>query len=103
MATTPQFGATPQAPIRALGIIAFLLGIAHAGLAGFHWSNHTVTLAAFCFAVTASVILFLIAYSIAGRENVRDWNRIGLWFLLLSFLVLPVLVHSVRAFGVGPR
>jgi hypothetical protein len=42
-----------------------------------HWSYHTVTLEAFGFAAVGIVTGFLIAYAIAGRRTVREWNRVG--------------------------
>lgn len=103
MSTVPQFVPARPKPLRTLGFIAFLLGIAHALLAGDHWTNHQLTAASFAFAAGAILILFLIAYAIAGRARIRDWNRMGLWFLLLSLVVLPVLVHGLPAPGIYPR
>jgi hypothetical protein len=71
-----------------------------------HWSHHTVTLEAFGFAAVGIVTPSPIAYAIAGRRIVRDWNRVGLWFLLWAIVIQMVLVRLVRGLsmvGVLPR
>jgi hypothetical protein len=93
MGSVSQFAYTPHKPLRVVGIIAFLLGIAHAWLAAMHWTQHQVTTRAFEFAAVGVLILFPVAFAIAGRSRPRDWNRIGLWFLLFSFIILPLLTH----------
>jgi hypothetical protein len=94
MSSASQFVYAPRKPLRTVGVIAFLLGAAHAWLAAMHWTRHQVTVSAFEFAAAGVLILFLAAFGIAGRSRPRDWNRIGLWFLLLSFIILPLLTHS---------
>jgi hypothetical protein len=68
-----------------------------------HWSHHTVIPGAFGFAAVGILIPFLIAYAIAGRRTVRDWNRVGLWFLLWAIIVQIALVHGFSMPGVLPR
>ena len=68
-----------------------------------HWSHHTVIPGAFGFAAVGILIPFLIAYAIAGRRTVRDWNRVGLWFLLWAIIIQMALVHGFSMVGVLPR
>ena len=107
MGSTPQFAARSDKPIRALGAIAFLLAIAHGWLAAMHWTRHVVNPEAFGFALLAVLSTFATAYAIAGRVTdrrpVRDWNKLGLWFLLLSLVILPALVHGLDWLGVHSR
>ena len=84
MSPTPQFASAPGKPIRALGGIGFLLGIVLAWLKALRWSHGIVTAEVFGYAVAGVLIPFLIAYAIAGRRTVRDWNRVGVWFFALS-------------------
>jgi hypothetical protein len=93
MGSASQFAFAPRKPLRIVGIIAFLLGIAHAWLAAMHWTQHQVNARALEFAAVGVLVLFLVAFSIAGRSKPRDWNRIALWFLLFSFIILPLLTH----------
>jgi hypothetical protein len=103
MGSTPQLASAPDKPVRTLGAIAFVLGIAHSWLAAMHWSHHTVISGAFGFAAIGILIPFLIAYAIAGRRTVRDWNRVGLWFLLWAIVIQMALVHGTSMVGVLPR
>jgi hypothetical protein len=89
--------------MQVLGAIAFLLGIAHAWMAAMHWTHHQVTPAAFGYTAVATLIPFTLAFAIAGRGSVRDWYRIGLWFLLLSLVILPALIHGLPMLGIQPR
>lgn len=93
MSSASQFAHAPRKPLRTLGVIAFLLGVTHAWLAAMHWTQHQINFRAFEFAALGVLILFLVAFGIAGRSRPRDWNRIGLWFLLFSFIILPLLTH----------
>jgi hypothetical protein len=103
MDATHQLSSAPGKPVRTLGAIAFALGIAHSWLAAMHWSHHTVIPGAFGFAAVGILIPFLIAYAIADRRTVRDWNRVGLWFLLWAIIVQIALVHGFSMPGVLPR
>ncbi len=68
-----------------------------------HFSHHEVTREAFAYAVGAIVVPFLIAYAIAGRRARRDWNKVGLWFLLLSLLIFVALAHGLSLMGMRTR
>ena len=68
-----------------------------------HWRYSVVSLRTFEFAVAGILLPFLIAYAIAGRRLVRDWNRVGLWFLLSSLVALPAIAHGLHMLGVLPR
>jgi hypothetical protein len=103
MSSTPQFSAAPQKPPRVLGAIGFVLGIIHAGPAAMHWSHHMVTSEALGFAAVGILIPFLIAYAIAGRRAVRDWNKVGLWFFLLALVIQITLAHGLSVLGIYPR
>jgi hypothetical protein len=103
VSSTPQFSFGPAKPVGALGVIAFLLGIAHAWMASMHWTHHQFTSASFGYAAIAVLIPLSIAYAISGRPTVRDWNRTGLWFLLLSLVLLIPLMHGLQLLGVQPR
>jgi hypothetical protein len=103
MGSTPQLASAHGKPARALGAIAFVLGIAHSWLAAMHWSHHTVIPEAFEFAAIGILIPFFIAYAIAGRRAVRDWNRVGLWFLLWAIVTQIALVHGLSMVRVVPR
>ena len=103
MSSTPQLAPVQRKPVRTLGAIAFVLGIAHSWLAAMHWSHHTVVPGDFGFAALGILIPFLIAYAIAGRRAVRDWNRVGLWFLLCAIIIQMALVHGSDMLGVLPR
>ncbi len=103
MSSTSQFSFGPAKPVGALGVIAFLLGIAHAWMASMHWTHHQITSASFGYAAIAVLIPLSIAYAISGRRSVRNWNRTGLWFLLLSLVVLIPLMHALGMLGVQPR
>ena len=99
----PQFAPVQGKPVRTLGAIAFVLGIAHSWLAAMHWSHHTVISGDFAFAALGILIPLLIAYAIAGSRTVRDWNRVGLWFLLCAIIIQMALVHVSSMLGVLPR
>ncbi|HXM12263.1 MAG TPA: hypothetical protein VN946_20085 [Terriglobales bacterium] len=103
MDATTQRASAPGKPVKTVGAIAFGLAVAHSWVAAMHWSDHTVTLEAFGFAAVGIVTPFLIAYAIAGRRIVRDWNRVGLWFLLWAIVIQMVLVHGLGMVGVLPR
>jgi hypothetical protein len=103
VSSTSQFSFEPAKPVRALGVFAFVLGIAHGWMASLHWTHHQVVPASFVYSVIAILIPFTIAYAIAGRRAVRDWNRVGLWFLLLSIVVLIPLMHGLQLLGIQPR
>ncbi len=107
MGSTPQFAGRSAKPVGALGAIAFALAIAHGWLAAMHWTHHVVNLEAVGFAAAAVLFTFAIAYAIAGRirdrRPAREWNKIGLWFLLLSFLILPALIHGLDWLGLHSR
>lgn len=103
MSSTPQFAPVQGKPVRTLGAIAFVLGIAHSWLAAMHWSHHTVIPGDFGFAALGILIPFLIAHAIAGRRTVRDWNRVGLWFLLCAIIIQMAMVHGSDMLGVLPR
>ena len=102
MGSVPQFVRAPRRPVGVLGAMAFVLGIAHAWVAAMHWTQHRVTPKAFGFAAVAVLITLLPAYGIAGRKQVRDWNKVGLWFLLLSLVILIALTHVLSFLGVRP-
>jgi hypothetical protein len=103
MDATPQLASAPGKPVRTSGTIAFVLGIAHAWLAAMNWSHHTVIPEAFGFAAVGILIPFLIAYAITGRRTVRNWNQVGLWFLLCTIVIQMALVHGLSRLGVLPR
>jgi hypothetical protein len=103
MDSTPQLASVPGKPVKIVGAIAFLLGIGHAWVAAMHWSHHHVTSQAFGFAAAGILIPFLFAYAIAGRRKARDWNKVGLWFFLVSIVIQIALVHGVSTLGVYPR
>ena len=103
MSSIQQFAPVQGKPVRTLGAIAFVLGIAHSWLAAMHWSHHTVISGDFAFAALGILIPLLIAYAIAGRRTVRDWNRVGLWFLLCAIIIQMALVHVSSMLGVLPR
>lgn len=103
MSSTSQFSFGPAKPVGVLGVIAFLLGMAHAWMAAMHWTHHQVTSASFGYAAIAVLIPLSIAYAISGRRSVRDWNRTGLWFLLLSLVVLIPLMHALEMLGLQSR
>lgn len=102
MESTPHFASASGKPVRILGAVAFLLGVVHAWIAAMRWSHHHVTPQAFGFAAAGILIPFLFAYAIAGRKKVRDWNNVGLWFFLFSFIVLIALMHGLSTLGVYP-
>jgi hypothetical protein len=93
MGSASQFAYAPRKSLRTIGIIAFILGVAHAWLAAMHWTEHQVNTRAFEFAAAGVLIPLLFAFVIAGRCVARDWNKIGLWFLLFSLIILPLLTH----------
>ena len=68
-----------------------------------HWTQGAVSLSALGFIVVGVLVCFLLAYAIAGRKSIRDWNKVGFWFLLFSFAVLPALVHGLGPLGIYPR
>jgi hypothetical protein len=103
MSSTPQVPFHPAKPVRVVGAIAFLLGIVHGWMAAMHWTHHQITPGTFGYAVIGVLLPLSIAYAIAGRRAVRDWNRVGLWFLLLSLVVLIPLMHGLKLLGVQPR
>ena len=70
-----------------------LLGFAHAWLGAMHFTQHQVNARAFEFALVGVLIPLVIAIAIAGRARHRDWNRVALWFLLLSVIILPFLIY----------
>ena len=103
MGSTPQLASTPGRPVRSLGAIAYGLGVAHGWMAAMHFTHHEVTPAAFAYFLIAVVVPLLLAYLIAGRGARRDWNKVGLWFLLLSLLIFVGLAHGLPLLGAGAR
>lgn len=103
MSSTSQLTSPTPKPIRALGAIAFVLAIVHGWMFATHWTYSVVSPKTFAFAVAGILLPFLIAYAIAGRRLVRDWNRVGLWFLVASLVALPAIAHGLHMVGVLPR
>ncbi len=94
MQVTSQFVSRSRRPLRSIiGAIALLLGFAHAWLGAMHFTQHQVNARAFEFAFVGVLVPLLIALAIAGRRRNRDWNRVALWFLLWSVIILPFLTH----------
>jgi hypothetical protein len=67
------------------------------------WQPYSLGRPSLGYAAIAILIPLSIAYAIAGRRTVRDRNRTGLWFLLLSIGVLIPLMHGLQMLGVQPR
>jgi hypothetical protein len=103
MSSTSQLISPAPKPIRALGSIAFVLAVVHGWMFAMHWKYGIVSLRTLEVAVAGILLPFLIAYAITSRRMVRDWNRVGLWFLLSSLVALPAIAHGLHMLGVLPR
>ncbi len=86
MPPTEQTISAPHKPIGILGLSGIVGGIILACLKALRWSHGVVTAEVVGYAVGGILLPFLIAYAIAGRIKIRDWNKVGIWFLVLSFV-----------------
>jgi uncharacterized membrane protein len=86
MTSSEQLATVPGKPVGILGLIGFFAGIVLAYLKALKWSHGTMTAEVFGYAVGGVLLPFLISYVIAGRRKSRDWNKVGIWFLLLSLV-----------------
>lgn len=69
-----------------LGSLGVALGVFLAVFRAWAWSYGVMTTEAWGFAAGAAFLPLLIAYAIAGRKSVRNFNRFGVWFSGLSLV-----------------
>jgi hypothetical protein len=80
----------------AFAILGIVVGIFLAFLRAWIWSSGEFGGEAFGYALSGVLIPGLISYAIAGREKVRDLNRFGLAFFLVSVLVFALEVSQTH-------
>jgi len=73
-----------------IGALAIVLGLFLAYLRAWSWSYGMMTTQAWGYAWGSALLPALIAYAIAGRKSVRNFNRAGMWFcgLMLVFVLV---------------
>jgi hypothetical protein len=80
--------------LRIFAILGIVAGIFLAFLRAWIWSSGQFGGEAFGYALSGVLIPGLISYAIAGREKVRDLNRFGLAFFLVSAFVFALEVSQ---------
>jgi hypothetical protein len=80
----------PKRRRQILGCLAIALGLFLACLRAWGWSFGMMDAQAWGYAAGSAILPALIAYAIAGRKSVRDFNRFGLWFSGLSLAFFAV-------------
>jgi len=73
-----------------LGSLGIALGLFLAFFHAWAWSYGMMTAEAWGYATGTATLPALIAYGIAGRKSVRNFNRFGIWFSGLSLLFFLV-------------
>ncbi len=77
---------TPKKKHFILGFLGIALGLFLAFFHAWAWSYGMMSAEAWGYAFGTAILPALIAYAIAGRKSVRNFNRFGIWFSGLSLL-----------------